>query len=43
MDEPQDYEIGRDAQEHVGKLQTEIPDEDCGHFSAALINRPGEV
>lgn len=39
VDEPQDREVSWDAQEHVCELQTEIPDEDCGHFSAALIDR----
>lgn len=39
MDEPQHHEVGRDAQEHVDKLQAQVPNENSGHVSAALVHR----
>lgn len=39
MDEPQHYEVGRDAQEHVNELQAQVPNENGGHVFAMLIHR----
>lgn len=39
MDEPQDHKVGRDAQEHVDKLEAQVPNEDHGHVSASLVHR----
>lgn len=38
VDEPQHCDVGRDAQEHVGELQAEIPDKNSWHVFAALID-----
>lgn len=40
MDEPQHHDVGRDAQEHVDELQSQVPDEHGRHVFAALVNRP---
>lgn len=39
VDEPQDHEVGRDAQEHVDELEAQVPDDNRGHVSAALVHR----
>lgn len=39
VDEPQDHEVGRDAQEHVDELEAQVPDDNRGHVPAALVHR----
>lgn len=39
MDEPQHHEVSRDAQEHIDKLQAQVPNENCWHVLAKLIHR----
>lgn len=39
VDEPQDHQVGRDTQEHVDKLEAQVPNEHRGHVSAALVHR----
>lgn len=39
MDEPQHHNVGWDAQEHVDKLEAQVPNDHRGHVSAALVHR----
>lgn len=39
VDEPQYHEVGRDAQEHVDKLEAQVPNEHSGHVSATVVHR----
>ncbi len=39
MDEPQNHDVGRDAQEHVDELQHQVEDEHSGHICAAAVDR----
>lgn len=39
VDEPQNREVGRDAQEHVDELEAQVPNEHGGHVSAPLVHR----
>ena len=39
MNEPQYHNVGRDAQEHVDKLEAQVPNEYSGHVSASLVHR----
>lgn len=39
MDEPQYCQVGRDTQEHVDKLEAQVPNEHSGHVPASLVHR----
>lgn len=38
VDQPQDYEVGRDAHEHVNNLHSQVEEDDLRHVAAHLIH-----